>query len=244
MTTAAPRDASVADRQAVFLSGALLGIGWIVFAVVSRFHPAGVDPNNHRASFTQYAQSSSWIAVHLGVFVGVALIVAGLVVLFYALNLRQRMPGLVARLGIVSAGVALGLAALDGLVDGIALKRAVDAWVAAPDTEKVARFAGAEVVRWLEEASISYQDFLLGITLILLALLIIWTARVPRPIGYLMAVGGFSYLVAGWIVGESGFAPQGSTPTLIPQYLTPIWSIYLLIVAWRMPSSAVGRSST
>src|SRR5215472_11414081 len=114
MTTAARRDASVADRQAVFLSGALLGIGWIVFAVVSRFHPGGVDPNNHRTSFTQYAQSSSWIAVHLGVFVGVALIVAGLVVLFYALNVRQRMPGLVARIGIVSAGVALGLAALDG----------------------------------------------------------------------------------------------------------------------------------
>jgi hypothetical protein len=59
-----------------------------------------------------------------------------------------------------------------------------------------------------------------------------------------MAVGGFSYLVAGWIVGESGFAPQGSIPTLITQYLTPIWSIYLLIVAWRMPSSAVRRSST
>src|SRR5262249_11344703 len=42
---------------------------------------------------------------------------------------------------------------------------------------------------------------MLGVTLILLAALIVWTGRVPRPIAYLLALGGAGYLVT---VGSSG----------------------------------------
>lgn len=237
-TSATRLGRSVADRSALFLSAALLGSGFVALGVASAFHPSGVAENDHPAAFAQYAQSAAWTADHLGSFVATAITIAGLLVLFYALNLQDGMPRLVARIGIVSAGVALALTALNVAVDGVVLKRAVDAWVSAPDVEKAARFASAETVRWLEEATASYQGFVLGFTLILLAALIVWTARIPRPIGYLLALGGVGYLARGWILGAAGFAPEGAIPTQIAQYSQPIWSVLLLIVAWRMRGSS------
>jgi hypothetical protein len=123
-------------------------------------------------------------------------------------------------------------------VDGVVLKRAVDAWVSAPDAEKAARFASAETVRWLEEATASYQGFLLGLTLILLAALIVSTARVPRPSGYLLALGGVGYLAESWLLGLVGFAPEGAIPAYVAELSPLIAGGWLLISAWRMPESA------
>jgi hypothetical protein len=226
-----------ADRKLLRLSAILLGGGFIFFAVVNLFHPSGVDQNNHPAVFAQYAQSATWTPVHLGGFVGFAAVIAGLLVVFYALNLQGGMAESGVRVGSVSAGVALALTAVRFAVDGVVLKRAVDAWVAAPDAEKAARFASAEAVRWLEEATTSYQGFVLGFTLILLAALIVWTGRAPRPVGYILGLSGVAHLVAGWIVGVAGLAPQGAIPTLLGQTCWLIAGVWLLISAWRMPES-------
>lgn len=231
-----------ADRKAVFLSGALLPIGFVALLVASAFHPAGND-NDHPSVFALYARSDAWTAVHLASFVAISITVAGMLVLFYALNVRDGMLGLVSRFGRGAAGVALTLTAVRFAVDGVVLKRTVDAWVIAPEADKAARFANAETVRWLEEAAISYQGIMLGLTLILLAVLIVWTARVPWPIGLLFGLGGAGYLVAGWIVGVAGFAPQGALPTSIGQFLPVVAAVYLLIVAWRMPSSTATRDA-
>jgi hypothetical protein len=74
-------------------------------------------------------------------------------------------------------------------VDGIALKRAVDAWASAPADQHSAAFAAAEAVRWIEIAMNSFSFFLAGPTLFLfyggfapsivklvgLLLLVVWT---------------------------------------------------------------------
>ncbi len=233
-----------ADRTALRLSAVLVVSSFIVAGVATAFHPSGVDPNNHPAAFAQYAHSAGWTADHLGWFLEATVLIAGLLVLFWALDLRDGVPGLAARLGVVLGGVALALSALRMLVDGVVLKRAVDAWASAPDTEKAARFASAEAARWLEEAAASYQYFVLGVTLILLAALIVWTARVPRPVGYLLALGGAGYLVAGWILGAAGFAPEGALPSYIAQYVPVIAGIWLLVSAWRMTAPPAASDPT
>lgn len=131
-------------------------------------------------------------------------------------------------------------------MDGVLLKRAVDAWASASDSDKVALFASAETARWLEEAITSYQGFVLGATLILLAVLIVWTARVPRPIGYLLGLSGVGYLVSSWITGESGFSLDRVVPSYIAVFLPPIAGVWLLITAWRIKGQsqpAVGSSA-
>jgi len=62
-----------------------------------------------------------------------AIIIAGLLVLFLALNVPSGMPRWASRFGAVSAGVTLALYGALQAVDGVALKQAVDAWVSAPD---------------------------------------------------------------------------------------------------------------
>ena len=91
-------------------------------------------------------------------------------------------------------------------VDGVALKQAVNAWASAPDAEKAARFASAEAIRWLEWGARSYQDFTLGLALLLFAVAVVRTAWVPRPIAYLMGLSGLTYLVQGWVAGAEGFS--------------------------------------
>ncbi len=226
----------MADRSLLRLSTTLVVIGEVLFALVTLFHPGREDPNNHPAVFAEYASSGSWIAVHFGQFVLMAVLLAGLLVLSFALNVRSGVLGWVGRFAAVSVVVALALYGVVQAVDGVANKHAVDAWASAPEAEKAARFASAETMRWLEWGTSSYQTFMFALTLILLATVIVWTARVPRPIGYLMGLAAIPYLVQSWVLGTEGFAISwlagGLSVVSLPLMLA--WSIWLLIVAWRM----------
>jgi hypothetical protein len=223
------------DRSSLRLSATLVVIGEVLFAVVTLFHADG-EANNHPAVFAEYASSASWIAVHLGQFVFMAVLLVGLLVLFFALNVRSGALGWVGRFAAVSVVVALALYGVLQAVDGIALKHAVDAWANAPEAEKATRFASAETVRWLEWGMNSYQNFMFAVSLILLASVIVGTARVPRAIGYLMGLAAIPNLVQSWVVANEGFSVPllaGSLSTVgLPLMLG--WSIWLLIVAWRM----------
>lgn len=221
------------DGKAFRLSAVLLVAGFVLHVVAGLFHADG-PANNHTVVFAEYAASAIWTAVHLGQFAGMAVFIAGVLVLFFALDAAAKGRGrAVARLGAVSAAVALGLYGVLQAVDGVALKQAVDAWVSAPEAEKTARFASAEAIRWAEWGARSYQTFMLGLTLILLGWAVALTARLPKALGYLMALSGFAYIVQGWVVGTEGF-PATSTFAILAGYvLTLAWSIWLVAVTWR-----------
>ncbi|HWI00895.1 MAG TPA: hypothetical protein VNT27_11240, partial [Propionibacteriaceae bacterium] len=127
-------------------------------------------------------------------------------------------------------------------VDGVGLKQAVNAWASAGEGDKAVRFAAAETVRWLEWAVRSYHSFVFGLALILFGAVIAVTGRVSRPIGYLMALSGLSYLAQGWIIGSSGFSSGNQIPTLLGIGLILVWTVWLLIAALRMKTAA--RSQT
>ena len=228
---------SVIDRQSLRLAATLVLVGELLFILVGIFHPSREQANDHPAVFAEYASSAPWTAIHLGQFAGLAVIIAGLLVLYFALNVHSGMPGWAGRIGAVSAGVALALYGVLQAVDGVALKQAVDAWMGAPDAEKAARFASAEAIRWLEWGVRSYHSLMLGLSLLLSATMIVWTARIPRPLGYLMGVSGLAYIVQGWVLGSEGFSAANTVPALLSILLVLAWSIWLVIVAWRMEAS-------
>ena len=72
------------DHKTLRLSAVLLVVGFILYVVVGLLHPDG-PANNHRVVFAEYASSASWTVVHLGQFAGMAVIIAGLLVLYFAL---------------------------------------------------------------------------------------------------------------------------------------------------------------
>ena len=176
--------------------------------------------------------------MHLGQFVGMAVIIAGLLVLYFALDIRDGGAAWVARLGAVFAAVALGLYGVLQAVDGVALKQAVDAWMSAPEAEKAARFASAETIRWLEWGTRSYQSFMFGLTLILLGSAVALTARLPRALGYLMGLSGLAYIVQGWVLGSEGFPETDKFAILGGYVLILAWITWLVVVAWRTKESS------
>jgi hypothetical protein len=226
------------DRTLLRISAVILFLGEILFGVAGTLHPSHEPANSHAAVFAEYADSANWTLVHLGQFAGMLVIIAGLLVLFRALNIRSGMAGLVAQGAAVSAVITLSLYGFLQAVDGVALKQVVDAWANAPAAEKAARFASAEAIRYLEWGGRSYQDFMLGLTFILFAVAIVWTARIPRTVGFLVGLTGVAYIAQGLVTGAEGFSMNNSTPTLFAYVLWIVWSIWLLIFAWRTKESA------
>ncbi len=224
------------DRKLLGLSATLVLIGGVLVTVLTLFvHPKG--GGTEEANFAIGAASEAWTAIHLGQFVGWAVLLAGLLVVFFALNLAEGTPRRVGFFGAISAGVAIALSGVLYAVDGVANKQAWMAWVSAPAAERAARFASAQALRWLEWGISSYQFFLFGLSLVLFAIVIVWTARVPRPIGYLMGVSGLALFVAGWLIGTTGFTSANTVPTDAGYTLLFVSSIWLLIVAWQMKES-------
>ena len=224
------------DRLSLRLPAWLLLAGQLLYIVVTQFHTGG-DANDHHAIFAEYAESGIWTAVHLGQFAGMAILLAGLLALFFALDVQAGTARWAGRFGAASAVATLALYGVLQAVDGVALKQAVNAWASAPDAEKAARFASAEAIRWLEWGMRSYQDFALGLALLLFAAAVVRTAWIPRPIAYLMGLTGLAYLVQGWVAGSEGFSPTQSVAIVLAWVLSLVWMTWLVIVAWRVQDS-------
>jgi hypothetical protein len=226
------------DRVSLRLSATLLLVGQLLYIVVTLLHPGREAANNHPAVFAEYAGSGTWTAVHLGQFAAVAILLAGLLALFFALDVQAGRASWAGRFGAASAAATLALYGVVQAVDGVALKQAVNAWAGAPEAEQAARFASAEAIRWLEWGVRSYQDYALGLALLLFAAAVARSAGVPRPIAYLMGLSGLTYLAQGWVLSSEGFSPTHTTLIVLAYVLTLAWMIWLVVIAWRMRDSA------
>jgi hypothetical protein len=234
----------VTDRGALRLAAKLAVAGELVFIVAGVFHPAHAPANDHPAAFAEYAASARWAVVHIGQFVGVTLILAGLLALLSALNVRDGRASWAVKFAAVSAVVTIALYGVLQAVDGVALKHAVDSWVSAPLAEKAAAFRAAEAIRWLEWGVRSFAAFMQGTTLILLAAAVVSTGRLPRRIGYLAGIAGAAYIVQGYILNTEGFATTGHVPGVFVLVFDLAWIVGLAIVAWRTkPTTQIGGRS-
>ncbi len=74
---------------------------------------------------------------------------------------------------------------------------------------------------------------LLGLTLVLLGIAIVGSARIAWPVGALMGLSGLGFIAKGWVLGTVGFAPTGTLPSNAAQIFIGAATLWLLIVAWR-----------
>ena len=107
-------------------SGPVFG-GELLFITSGIFHPGREPANSHPAVFAEYASDAHWGAVHMGQFLGMAALLAGLVVLVFAIGSRNGPPGWIGRFAAISAVVTIALTGVLQAVDGVALKAAADA---------------------------------------------------------------------------------------------------------------------
>jgi hypothetical protein len=217
---------SATPRSRPALLSCVLLVGGGALAVVAGIlHPHDELPNSHESVFAEYASSTSWVWVHDLQFLSALLVVAGLVLLGRALRRAGAAPTLV-RLGDAAAAATTALIAVNMAVDGVALKRAVDSWTAAPAPERSSRFAAAEAVRWLEWGVNSFFTILLGVTVLTFAAALVGRAHLGarvRLAGAGGALAGCLLVLNGLAVGAHGFEP-----TDLPMVATGLYVVMAL----------------
>ena len=87
-----------------------LPLGVILFVVATAiFHPHREAPMDNPAIFMEYAESDSWVAVHLAQWFAALLIIGGLVALYYSITTKPEADAGVARFGLAATGADRGL---------------------------------------------------------------------------------------------------------------------------------------
>jgi len=220
--------ANLSDRPHAGRTAAALFVAGSALGVITAFlHPHTQAPNDHLKVFAEYAASHDWEGVHDLQYGAAALVAAGFVALYHALT-TLRPATVLDRIALAAASVTAGLIGVNMAVDGIALRHAVSAWVAASPGERAERFAAAEAIRWLEWGANSLFLIQLGVTVVLFAVLLIRHARrltAPTTAGLL---AGTLLAINGYHVGGNGF-----TPTTLPLVATALFLI-MALGAWRL----------
>ncbi len=117
-------------------------------------------------------------------------------------------------------------------VDGIALKRAVDAWESAPAEQESSAFAAAEAVRWIEMGMNRLSYFVAGLSLFLYGVVIALGSVYPRWAGLIAAVSGMALMYNGVVeVAYEGFV--ASTIKLVGLALWALWAFIMALLMWR-----------
>ena len=202
--------------------------GAALLAVGTYLHPSGADPNDALAAFTEYAADPHWVATHLVQLAGIALMVTALLLLSASLG-----PPAWVRVGVGGAGASLAIAAALQAVDGVALKRVIDAWAAAPELEKAAAFRAAFAVRQIEIGLASMLSLVLGATVSVYAVLFAVAGLTPRWLGGLALAGGVSTVVAGVAIAETGFSDLAMSLDMPAGVLLLVWMALLAHRVWR-----------
>jgi len=225
-------DAAITTR----IGAVALPLGVIVIAIAEYFHPAREDPMDNHAVFMEYAHSDIWTAVHFAEYFGFLLLLGGLIALYYSVSAKPGVGAGLAPFGFAAAVTAAASYTVLQAVDGVALKRAVDAWANAPASQKAAAFAAAEAVRWIEIAMNSFSFFLAGLTLFLFGLAIALGTVYPRWVGLIAAVSGAAFMYDGVVVvAYEGFVP--SIIKLVGLLLLAVWAFVMAVLMWRYGGS-------
>jgi hypothetical protein len=215
-------------------------LGVILLVVSTAIHPSREEPMDNPAVFMEYAQSDSWIAVHLAQWVAALLFFGGLLAVYYSIPTKSESgAAVVARFGFVAAVLTAASLTMLQAVDGVALKWAVDAWAIAPADQEAAAFAAAEAVRWTEYSLQSYSNILLGLTLLLYGLAIALGTVYPRWLGWVAGGSGVAWIVHGLMVPYIGLFE--SIPRGVAQVLLYIWVFTMAFLMWR--NSSRGRTA-
>jgi hypothetical protein len=188
--------------------------GVIIVVVSTAIHPSKEDPANHLRVFAEYANSDSWIAVHIGQLAGGIMVFAGGFVALYRLLVQSEssMASVLAWIGLALAIMTASAFAILQAVDGISLKMVDDSWFAAPPEEKAITFRVAEGIRFIEYGTNSIFRILQGTLAIIFGIAIIKSNLLSKWIGGAGVAIGAVTIYAGIEVAYLGF---GGLTTMI-----------------------------
>jgi hypothetical protein len=218
----------VVERTLLRIGAVSTVLGIITLFVAEAFH-SGHNPADLEATLPEYAANTNWEVVHIGQFLGYALVLVGLVALYR--SIMEGRGAALARLGYVSAVVATAIYAVNQAVDGVAIKFVADEWVSAPAAEKADAFRVAEAVRHIEIGLTSFAELTLGTALLLYGLTIALSEIYPKWLGWAAVAVGLGWIALGLLVAYNGFTQADLG--LLASTLMALWLLVLTVFLWR-----------
>jgi hypothetical protein len=232
-----PSDRAVSRKtlasRALSLAAAAAVIGPLVYVAVTLLHPPGQPANDHPVVFREYAMAQTWIAIHLVQLAGLVVGLVGIAGLAASMLRHQENGRLLALLAAGLAAASIPIAVVLQTVDGIALKRAADAWVAEGGTVGSPSFAAARAMRWLEEGFNAGFGLTLGLAVILVGAAMVRGAVYPRWMGWIGGAIGIAVTIGAILVAETGFSPAAQTWNLARNPALWIWTSVAGVLMWR-----------
>lgn len=227
------------ESQMLRVGGIAAISGALLLFLSTLLHPLEADPNDPVAAFQEYAGDNLWVASHLGQFLGIAVLVVGLFIL--TRWLVDTEASFWARVGAAGATATLTLMAALQAVDGIALKVMVDAWVAAPPSEKPMAFQAALAVRQIEIGLASMVGLVFGITTAIYGLVVARCGRLPTWLGWVAVGAGILTALAGIVMAYTGFSELAMNLSMPASFVLILWVITIGILMYRR-AGEVGTS--
>jgi hypothetical protein len=175
----------------------------------------------------------SWIAIHLAQLGALVAALVGTAGLGASMLRHQENGRLLALLAVGLAAASIPIAIALQSVDGIALKRAVDAWVAEGGTVGSPSFAAARAIRWVEEGLNAVLGLTQGLTVILAGAAMGRGAVYPRWMGWIGAAIGIGVLLGAIVVAETGFSPAAQVWVLARNPALWVWTAVAGVLMWR-----------
>lgn len=235
----ASRSPLARDEALTIRASALaMPLGIVIVVVATLIHPHQQAPMDNPGVFSEYAGSEAWVAIHFAQWLGALLVLAGMIGVFHALKPGSALSAAVARFGLAATVPTAAAITVLQAVDGVALKWAVDAWVAAEADGKAAAFAAAKSVRWTEYAFQSYSNILLGAALLLFGVAMALGSPYPRWLGVVAIGSGLAWVIHGTMVPYVGLFD--SMPRLVALVLLAVWGF---ITAYKMWLRSGDRSA-
>ena len=240
-SSAVPEPAHARESQGPLLVAASLLLLGVASAIASNAaHPGRQDPMDNPRVFLEYAASDSWVAAHVGQFIGYLLTFAGLIVLCHLLAGDDRRTAVTARLAVAMAVAGIAVAAVLQGVDGVTLKATVDGWAETSGAQRTAAFSAAEAVRWIEIGVNGTFRLIQGATFLLVGLTLASSDRFPGWLGLFGAVCGAAIVLRGVAVAFVGFdmsnpvyVATGAVASNFPLTLLNLWMVILAVVMWQ-----------
>lgn len=213
------------------LAGVLLPLGVVVYTLSTMAHPAREDPNSYAPVFAEYAESGSWTAVHFAQYASALLLIGGLAALAMAVVREKASSPVLAWFGLVAASATVASFSVLFAVDGVSLKRAVDAWAAAAGSGAAGpAFAAARAIRWVEIGVNGFSFLLLGLTLMLVSAALAGSRLLPHWTAWLGLVVGLAFAAHGVMVAYVGFAPTFPAMVGLPGLFA--WTLATALLIW------------
>ncbi len=221
----------MSSRSECRIGGACAIAGSLLLLLGTYLHPMPADPNDALTAFTEYAADRLWVASHLTQLAGVGLILAALMLLAQQLETESGVG--LSRIAAGGAIASLAVATALQAVDGVALKAMVDAWAAAPATQREVAFHAAFAVRQVEVGLASTLSLLFGLTVITYGVALLGNHTYPKWTGVIAIGGGVPMAVAGVVMAYAGFSATAMAINMPASSILLIWMLTLGFLMWR-----------